>query len=837
MPTPNDRPARQPRSTRRRAAPRRALAISLLVAVASAPGGGPLRPAVGAEPTPEYSVTDLGAGRPIALAASGRVVFDDRQHATQTAHDSYVADPPATPGGAWTRTRIAPPDGRADPYDFVRAVDMNADGVVIGETIDGPFRWTNGVREQLAFLGPAAPATGTGCDGSSPVPARFLEDPTEPGTQYYTDGTYLDPSALQLIGHDGELVGRSAYLLWNFDTAVCPAPGELPAGATAEETDAHAVLVSAWLAKVSAWISHTATWTARSYPFIGSPTVAIDPTLTDSDSYSLADLGEGGHLVGLRDGRPYRFGGGADTAAFLDAPPATFEQYEVSAVNRAGTVAGAFTPASGADRAAIWSPGGVRTDLPTTDASLDARALGLNDQDEVVGEISEFMVLERNAFAALWDEDGVHDLNTLVRTTTTRIDDGSEYSFRLQKAWAVNDAGQILCTALVLPGEIERRVVVLTPLCETFAVTPLVLDFGDVEVGRSTTAEAVLTNCSDSALSIRAGRVSAPFRLAGAARRKLKAATATALPFSFRPDAAGPFQTDVTFSGPDGLRSQIRLVGRGVAPGPQLLVLPSPMDFGFAVRGIDRYPLLIQNLRDEPVRVTFGELATPFTNAGPRSITIAARATARREITFAPQNEGEATATLTLTTDVRGAPVQSVSFTGRLAKTVRIKRILRGTPEVRKLPGDWSDASESSVIDEGTEIATDPDTEVEIEYPDGSTTILRPSSQIKVLALFTTGGVVRTEIELAAGAIAARVQKSEVIRSDFKVRAPSSVASVRGTEFDVIHDEAAGATTVRVTEGVVEVDPVADGLRTVKVKAGRQVTVTMTSVGRITRNP
>ncbi|MCE9634974.1 MAG: choice-of-anchor D domain-containing protein [Planctomycetes bacterium] len=769
-----------------------------------------------------YTAVDLGAGYAVELTTSGRVVYHTRgPTAPIDTSRTFVVVPPNTPGASWTSTEIVSGDAE---FAYVEPHDVSPSGVVVGASDLGPFRWTAGTFELIDLLGPVAPHSLTGCDkGAADRPESFSYSPTGG----------LGRSGLVAVGDDGTLLGFARYQVYGFDDAACPRPVSdgSPAGDAAD---------AAWLAKVADWFAYWNEWASRDMFFIGASSSPFDAAHTPGAHWegTVSDIGTGGHIVGLKGGRAILYRSPANPGGrFLDAAPDGFEWYEVGHVNAQGRVAGAFSPSSGPVEARVWEPDGTRTDLPGPANGDDARALAVNSDGDVVGQTAELLILERGAAAALWTDDGLHDLNTLVDNTTTRFEDGTSYTFLLTKAVAIGDDGRILCQAVAEPGQIEPRIVVLTPICDTIGVTPTSIDFGDVEIGRTVTAQVTVENCSGQTASVTARGGSGPFRISGATRKKVKDGASYAFAYTFRPTAGGAFAATVSITGPGGIVVPVALRGRGVAPGPQLFVFPNPMDFGPTVRGVDKYPVIIQNLRDEPIKVTFGDLAAPFATTGPRTVTIAARKTVMREVSFKPQNQGVFTGAMTLTTNVKGAPVQSVSFSGQLARTVRVKRVIRGSAEFRKFPGDWTDLAEGAELDEQTEISTDPGSEVELEYPDGSTTIIRPASQIKVLALFTAGGVVTTEILLKVGELAAKVKKADVIRSDFKVRSPTATASVRGTEFDVVQDDVAGTTTVRVREGVVEVDPEGAGLKTVFVKAGLQVTVTATSVGKLTRLP
>jgi hypothetical protein len=142
-------------------------------------------------------------------------------------------------------------------------------------------------------------------------------------------------------------------------------------------------------------------------------------------------------------------------------------------------------------------------------------------------------------------------------------------------------------------------------------------------------------------------------------------------------------------------------------------------------------------------------------------------------------------------------------------------------------PADaWYPIEKNTVLKGGDEITCDPDGSVTMAFADNSTVTVRNTTQLKIASFFTDGGVVRTEILLKMGEVAAQVNKSEATKSDFRIKSPTAVSSVRGTIFSVFADPVGGASITSVQRGVVEVDPTKPGLPTVEVPVGKQVEVT-----------
>ncbi len=146
---------------------------------------------------------------------------------------------------------------------------------------------------------------------------------------------------------------------------------------------------------------------------------------------------------------------------------------------------------------------------------------------------------------------------------------------------------------------------------------------------------------------------------------------------------------------------------------------------------------------------------------------------------------------------------------------------------------EWCELVKDDVLKQGDEISCDPDGSAVLQFADDSTVTVRNTTQLKIASFFTEGGVVRTEILLKMGEVAAKVNKSEATKSDFRIKGPNFTASVRGTTFSVFSDPGSKAGLVSTTEGAVEVDPVKAGLKNVLVKAGRQVEVTERAVSKV----
>ena len=144
---------------------------------------------------------------------------------------------------------------------------------------------------------------------------------------------------------------------------------------------------------------------------------------------------------------------------------------------------------------------------------------------------------------------------------------------------------------------------------------------------------------------------------------------------------------------------------------------------------------------------------------------------------------------------------------------------------------EWTQAKVGMLLEQGHEIAASPDGDAVLLFPDGSTVRVEATTQIKIAAYFTKGGIVQAEILLAVGKVAAAVKKEQAVRSDFKIRSPNAGASVRGTTFSVSYDKDVKETVIAVEEGIVGVTAQKPWYKfwkkpmTAEVEAGQKATV------------
>ena len=161
-------------------------------------------------------------------------------------------------------------------------------------------------------------------------------------------------------------------------------------------------------------------------------------------------------------------------------------------------------------------------------------------------------------------------------------------------------------------------------------------------------------------------------------------------------------------------------------------------------------------------------------------------------------------------------------------------------------PADaWLPVEVNTVLKQGDEITCDPDGVVVLAFADNSTTVVSNTTQLSIASYFTEGGVVRTEILLKMGEVAAQVNKSEATKSDFRIKEPTATDSVRGagdggrlgsgppavsatagTSFTTFYAPGSQTTLVSATSGTVTVTPSRGSSSSIPVSAGNEVEVT-----------
>ena len=109
-------------------------------------------------------------------------------------------------------------------------------------------------------------------------------------------------------------------------------------------------------------------------------------------------------------------------------------------------------------------------------------------------------------------------------------------------------------------------------------------------------------------------------------------------------------------------------------------------------------------------------------------------------------------------------------------------------------------ASMGNLLYNGDAIITESSASIAILFTDGSMLKVQENSEVTLTAQRKDGQQVDAKVDLPLGEIWAKVTRRD---SKFEVETPSSVASVKGTEFSVMVDEG-GTSTLFVYDGLVE---------------------------------
>lgn len=139
------------------------------------------------------------------------------------------------------------------------------------------------------------------------------------------------------------------------------------------------------------------------------------------------------------------------------------------------------------------------------------------------------------------------------------------------------------------------------------------------------------------------------------------------------------------------------------------------------------------------------------------------------------------------------------------AQSLEVKKItvknLNGDLEYRRgKDGPFLPLTKDVVLGPGDFVATGVDSRVTLDLGFGELHIT-PLTQIRIDEyVLDPSKLAKTQMYLYVGAISAKVKHTPSIRSDFSVRTPTALSSIRGSAMTVIYDENANQTTLVVNE-------------------------------------
>jgi hypothetical protein len=156
-------------------------------------------------------------------------------------------------------------------------------------------------------------------------------------------------------------------------------------------------------------------------------------------------------------------------------------------------------------------------------------------------------------------------------------------------------------------------------------------------------------------------------------------------------------------------------------------------------------------------------------------------------------------------------------------------RTIDGTVRTKKkTSGVWNRVAERYVLTDGEEVRTDRRASVTLEFKDGSRVELGPKTSFTIENSGSKDGSFAS-MKMGWGRMRAWVRKTMSRR--FRVRTPTAVCSVRGTEFEMAVDRQSGATQIDLMSGLLGVGD-NQGNETL-LKDGQSVSVDAKGLGRV----
>lgn len=137
--------------------------------------------------------------------------------------------------------------------------------------------------------------------------------------------------------------------------------------------------------------------------------------------------------------------------------------------------------------------------------------------------------------------------------------------------------------------------------------------------------------------------------------------------------------------------------------------------------------------------------------------------------------------------------------------------------EVQLASGAWARAYEGQEIGPGDRVRTGYLSTISLRFWDGHLGQLRQRGQLTIR---------NSGAELSYGEMRVTTAQPTSVASDFEVTTTACTVNVRGTIFNVTHEETPQSTLVWVEEGVVLVTPATTSLQSVTLRGGQEARVT-----------
>jgi FecR protein len=155
------------------------------------------------------------------------------------------------------------------------------------------------------------------------------------------------------------------------------------------------------------------------------------------------------------------------------------------------------------------------------------------------------------------------------------------------------------------------------------------------------------------------------------------------------------------------------------------------------------------------------------------------------------------------------------------AKAIAIIMAVKGEVDIKKGDAGWASATFGAVLDDGDKIRTADNGFLAIVFTDDKSQLkIRPGTEITLNGKRDEDFNISKRINLEIGELFADVTKQ---KGSLQVATPTSVASVKGTEFWIMV-QIDGITQVMTLEGLIEFLSLETG-QTVEVDAGTQALI------------
>ena len=136
------------------------------------------------------------------------------------------------------------------------------------------------------------------------------------------------------------------------------------------------------------------------------------------------------------------------------------------------------------------------------------------------------------------------------------------------------------------------------------------------------------------------------------------------------------------------------------------------------------------------------------------------------------------------------------------ARVVAAISSMKGNVQIRAASNrKYGTAYKGQMIKTGDWLKTDKNVFVAIVFLDGSNVKIQSNTEIEIKSSRVTAKELKTQMYIAEGQAWSKVSKQK--NGEFKIKTPTAVASVKGTEFDVEFDDLAQSTSLVVLEGEV----------------------------------